>query len=119
MPLEPSALDELAGALASVGSVVSCRASSDQLPPPSKVTCTPPVGLATLLVLLGSARLRYSLWYRGGAGAGRTGRLWLGSCDDDDDGGDPASVVFAPGCSPCCVGTAVELVIAASVVPGT
>src|SRR5690606_16029806 len=30
---------------ASVGSVASCRASSDQPPLPSSVTCTPPPGL--------------------------------------------------------------------------
>lgn len=61
MPLELSAL-ESAGVLASVGSVASCRASSDQLPPPSRVTETPPVELATRLLVGGSARETYSLW---------------------------------------------------------
>lgn len=52
MPPEPSFL--ASGALlASLGRVASWRASSDQLPPPSSVTCTPPVGLVTRLLIGG------------------------------------------------------------------
>lgn len=73
MPPEPSFLESTT-VLASVGRVASWRASSDQLPPPSSVTETPPVGLATRLLVGGKGRETYWLWYCGGSGAGRDGR---------------------------------------------
>lgn len=55
MPLEASAL--LPGdVFASLGKVESRRARSDQLPPESRVTCMPPVGLVTLPPLAVTAR---------------------------------------------------------------
>lgn len=62
MPLELSLLPSPA-ALASMGRVASWRASSDQLPPPSSVTWTPPDGLVTRFALEGCRRVEvYSLW---------------------------------------------------------
>lgn len=62
MPLELSDLPSPT-TFASIGSVVSWRASSDQLPPPSSVTWTPPDGLVMRFVLGGCLRVdTYSLW---------------------------------------------------------
>src|SRR5690242_4304962 len=88
IPPEPSLLPSPI-LLASVGKVASWRASSDQLPLPSRVTCTPPVGLVIRWpATIGTWRARKS-FCSGGGGAGRTGRpcrlslLVLGLRGDD------------------------------------
>lgn len=55
MPLEGSGLPP-GDVFASLGKVESRRARSDQLPPESRVTWTPPVGLVTLPPLAATAR---------------------------------------------------------------